>query len=205
MPDTELDQIEGEAVAATLRELGVRGILVTMAEKGYIIELACAMPECLSPDELGGRGYFEPRAPGLSDWMPTADHFPRLKKDGGHLDVDNVRLAHRLCNRVDYSKAIGRSYTRDLARVDSARRGAVLRALESRAKLKVVVWNMNHRSGRRNWGLFDKGGELACDIALLSEAKPPPADLRLRVRSDGTTVGRDDVKHGGKKIRQWAT
>jgi len=137
--------------------------------------------------------------------MPTADHFPRLRKDGGHLDVDNVRLAHRLCNRVDYSKAIGRSYSRDLARVDSARRGAVLLALESGATLKVVVWNMNHRSGRRNWGLFEKGGELACDIALLNEAKSPPTDVSLRVRSDGTTVGRDDVRHGGKKIRQWAT
>lgn len=32
MPDTKLRQIRGQAVAATLRDLGVRGILVTMAE-----------------------------------------------------------------------------------------------------------------------------------------------------------------------------
>ena len=28
--------------------------------------------------------------------------YPRLKMHGGHLTPDNVRLAHRLCNRRDY-------------------------------------------------------------------------------------------------------
>ena len=38
----------------------------------------------------------------VSDWEPTADHYPRLKMHGGHLTPDNVRLAHRLCNQRDY-------------------------------------------------------------------------------------------------------
>src|ERR1043166_979634 len=37
------------------------------------------------------------------DWEPTADHYPRLKMYGRHLTSDNVRLAHRLCNRRDYT------------------------------------------------------------------------------------------------------
>ena len=32
----------------------------------------------------------------------ATDHYPRLKAHGGHLTPDNVRLAHRLCNRRDY-------------------------------------------------------------------------------------------------------
>lgn len=52
------------------------------------------------PEELGGACYFEPRGTPLTDWMPTADHYPILKTNGGHLTVDNVRLAHRLCNNV---------------------------------------------------------------------------------------------------------
>ena len=57
------------------------------------------MPQCYC---FRGRRYFEPGASG-SDWSPTADHYPRLKAHGGHLTPDNVRLAHRLCNRRDYS------------------------------------------------------------------------------------------------------
>jgi exonuclease III len=203
--DTKLDPTMGKAVAAKLGGMGVQGILVTAAEKGYITELDCAMPECLCPNELGGRSYFEPKSLGLSDWMPTADHFPKLKMDGGHRTVDNVRLAHRLCNRVDYSKLVGRSYSKDRARVEEARREAIRVNLELRARLKVVAWNMNHRSATRNWSLFDESGRLSCDIALLNEATLPATQLKLNVQSNGTTIGRDDVKHGGKKIRQWAT
>ena len=125
-------------VAERLRELGVRGVLISAAEQGAIADLVCAMPECLCPEELGGRGYFEPKTQVLSvtsrqvvydaeDWMPTSDHYPVLKKDGGHRTVANVRLAHRLCNRVDYSKAIGRPFEKDLARVEAARREALRR------------------------------------------------------------------------------
>jgi len=83
------------------------------------------MPECLYPTELGGRAYFEEVPQELPDWMPTADHFPVLKEEGGQRTVGNVRLAHRLCNRIDYSKRIGRPYAKDPARVEAARARAV--------------------------------------------------------------------------------
>jgi hypothetical protein len=79
------------------------------------------MEECLCPRELGGRGYFQPATLDLSDWMPTNDHHPTLKCDGGRETIDNSRLAHRLCNRVDYSRRIDRSFAKDLARVEAAR------------------------------------------------------------------------------------
>lgn len=115
-------------VADQLRALGVKGILVTAAEEGHITELRCGMPQCLCPEELGGRSYFEVVTSQLPDWMPTHEHFPRSRREGGHRTVDNAVLAHRLCNRVDYSKSIGRSYEKDLARVERAR----LRAIEHR-------------------------------------------------------------------------
>jgi hypothetical protein len=59
----------------------------------------CEMPQCYC---FRGRSYFEPRST-LSEWSPTADHYPRLKMHGGHLTPDNVRLAHRLCNQRDYT------------------------------------------------------------------------------------------------------
>jgi hypothetical protein len=71
--------------------------------------------------------------------------------------------------------------------------------------VKVVVWNMNFKRARQNWSKFEDGGELACDIALLNEAIPPPPRLGIHVCTEGKTVGRDDMTHGGKKVREWAT
>jgi hypothetical protein len=119
------DPERGRTAAIKLRALGVKGILLTAADKGYITQVSCKMPECYCPEELGGACYFEPVSKSLPDWMPTADHFPALKKDGGRLTVDNVRLAHRLCNRIDYSILIGRSHRRDLERVRTARERAL--------------------------------------------------------------------------------
>jgi hypothetical protein len=82
-----------------LEALGVRGILWQLARDGQIIDVRCEMPQCYC---FRGRSYFEPRS-ARSDWEPTADHYPRLKAHGGHLTPDNVRLAHRLCNRRDYT------------------------------------------------------------------------------------------------------
>ena len=56
------------------------------------------MPQCYC---FRGRRHFDQRSTG-SDWEPTADHYPKLKMHGGYLTRDNVRLAHRLCNRRDY-------------------------------------------------------------------------------------------------------
>jgi hypothetical protein len=86
------------SIADELRRLGVKGVLVQMAERGQLLAVKCEMPQCYC---LRGRRYFEPISPG-ADWMPTADHYPRLKMHGGRLNPDNVRLGHRLCNQRDY-------------------------------------------------------------------------------------------------------
>jgi hypothetical protein len=118
------DPARGAVAARKLRALGVRGILIEAAELGYITQVACKMPECFCPEELGGACYFEPVTPELTDWMPTHEHFPRAKRDGGHRRIDNAVLAHRLCNRIDYSISAGRPYAKDLERVRKAREAA---------------------------------------------------------------------------------
>ena len=128
MSRAELDPERGRAVAAALRKLGVKGVLIKAAEQGYITQLACKMPRCFCPEELGGANYFEPVTPKLSDWMPTHEHFPVPKRDGGRQVVDNAILAHRLCNRLDYSITVGRPHKRDLERIRRAREEAIRRA-----------------------------------------------------------------------------
>src|SRR5215203_1237128 len=89
------------------------------------------MPECFCPEELGGASYFEPVtndwSDWRSDWMPTHEHFPVSKREGGRVAVDNAILAHRLCNRIDYSISVGRSYAGDLERIRKAREDAIRR------------------------------------------------------------------------------
>ena len=89
----------GGTAVEKLEALGVRGILRQLARDGQINDVRCEMPQCYC---FRGRRYFDPRS-ARSDWEPTADHYPRLKMHGGHLTPDNVRLAHRLCNRRDYT------------------------------------------------------------------------------------------------------
>ncbi len=205
MSERKLDPERGRVAAGRLRELGVRGVLITAAQSGYIVDLACAMPECLCPSELGGRRYFQEVRPDLPDWMPTADHFPVLKEQGGHRTVDNVRLAHRLCNRVDYSKRIGRSYASDLARVEAARTAATTTPQEE-GVWTVLVWNMGlgspgARNARENWnrlsGLME---EHSIDVALLSEVSTELlAGVEGALYDDRGTRGRDGNR------REWCT
>ena len=109
----------------------MKGTLIKAAEQGYITQLACMMPECFCPEEVGGACYFEPVTNDWSDcrsdWMPTLEHFPVSKKEGGKAAVDNAILAHRLCNRLDYSILVGRSHARDLERIRKAREEAIRR------------------------------------------------------------------------------
>lgn len=101
VPEAETSAAPADAGKTAVEKLaawGVRGILWQLARDGQIVDVHCEMPQCYC---FRGRTYFEPRGP-YSDWEPTADHYPRLKMHGGHLTADNVRLAHRLCNRRDY-------------------------------------------------------------------------------------------------------
>jgi hypothetical protein len=88
-----------ETAVEKLEALGVRGILWQLARDGQLVDVCCEMPQCYC---FRGRRHFDPRPTG-SDWVPTADHYPRLKMHGGHLTPDNVRLGHRLCNRRDFT------------------------------------------------------------------------------------------------------
>jgi hypothetical protein len=130
MSSVEPDLERGRAVAAELKALGVKGILIRAAEQGYITQLACGMPQCFCPEELGGPAYFEPVASELGDWSPTLEHFPRAKRDGGRREVENAVLAHRLCNRIDYSLSVGRPHRKDLERIKKAREDAIHRNTE---------------------------------------------------------------------------
>ena len=102
-------------ISEQLKELGLRGILITAAEKGVISEVRCKMDECLCPR---GDDYFEKRPKAVSDWAPSVDHI-NLKSAGGQLTLDNIRLAHVLCNRVDYARKHGIKHDKDLARATS--------------------------------------------------------------------------------------
>src|SRR6266487_1317686 len=110
------DPARGAEAARKLKCLGVKGILIKAAELGYITQVTCRMPECFCPEELGGACYFEPVVDG-TDWIPTHEHFPVSKQDGGHRTVDNAVLAHCPSNRSDHSIRVGRAYLRDNDRV----------------------------------------------------------------------------------------
>ena len=88
-----------KSVADQLRELGVRGVLVQMAERGQLLALKCEMPRCYHHK---GRGVFDPVKKPRSKWAPSRDHYPILKSAGGTLDAENVRLSHTECNQRDY-------------------------------------------------------------------------------------------------------
>ena len=51
--------------------------------------------------------------------------------------VDNAILAHRLCNRIDYSISVGRSCASDLDRIRNAREDAIRR----NASQERVTWH----------------------------------------------------------------
>jgi hypothetical protein len=138
MTTVERDPERGRAVAAELKKLGAKKILIKAAEQGYITQLVCKMPKCFCPEELGGARHFDPVGPDLSDWMPTHEHFPLSKREGGKETVDNAILAHRLCNRIDYSINAGRSYASDLKRIEKAREDAIRRNNEGPDALQRI-------------------------------------------------------------------
>jgi hypothetical protein len=87
------------SVTNELRRLGVKGVLVQMAERGQLLALKCEMPQCYHHK---GRGAFDRVTTPRTDWAPSPDHYPIPKSAGGHLRPENVRLSHILCNRRDY-------------------------------------------------------------------------------------------------------
>jgi hypothetical protein len=122
---TSPEAIMGDTLAGELRALGTKGVLVQMAQRGQIIELRCEMPKCYCPK---GRGHFDPKSDSRKAWAPSADHYPRLKADGGHLVPWNVRLGHVLCNQEDYLW-----------------RMKIRRMIEKGMSLKEIAETLNHK------------------------------------------------------------
>jgi hypothetical protein len=89
------------SVADQLRALGVKGVLVQMAERGQLLAVKCGMPRCYHHK---GRGAFDPVTTPRTKWAPSPDHYPILKSAGGRLVPENVRLAHIWCNNLDYGR-----------------------------------------------------------------------------------------------------
>jgi hypothetical protein len=87
------------SIVNQLRALGVKGVLVQMAERGQLLVLRCEMPQCYHQK---GRGAFDPVTNPRTRWAPSPDHYPILKSAGGKLVPENVRLAHIWCNNRDY-------------------------------------------------------------------------------------------------------
>src|SRR4051794_40404726 len=132
MSRADRDPERGRAVAAELKALGVKKReLIRAAEQGYITELACMMPECVCPEELGGASHFAQAtndwSDWRSDWMPTLEHFPVYKKDGGKAAVDTPSWRTASANRIDDALRVGRSRERDLERIRKAPQEAIRR------------------------------------------------------------------------------
>jgi hypothetical protein len=126
-------------VAKALRALGVKGTLIKAAEEGYITQLKCGMPTCFCPEELGGADWFASRAHTWNDWEPTHEHFPIPKRDGGKATPDNTILAHRICNKLDYSISHGQPIGKLLARIEAARAAAAANLPQSAPAAEAVA------------------------------------------------------------------
>jgi hypothetical protein len=93
--------VADKSVADQLRNLGVKGVLAQMAERGQLLELKCEMPQCYHHK---GRRAFDPLTTERTKWAPSRDHYPILKSAGGKLVRENVRLSHTECNQRDYNR-----------------------------------------------------------------------------------------------------
>jgi hypothetical protein len=194
MSRVERDPERGRAAAVKLRALGAKRILIKAAEQGYITQVACKMPECFCPEELGGAGYFEPVSnkwsDWKSDWMPTVEHFPVYKKDGGKETVDNVILAHRLCNRLDHSLRVGRPHARDLERIRKAREEGIP------PQQRTIVGRLRLAAESEHGPLHDAGIDLnpsSCRPPVVPHVRPARRTHTGRRIAPSEETGEPDV------------
>lgn len=61
------------SVADELRRLGVKGVLVQMAERGQLLAVKCEMPQCYHHK---GRGEFDQVTTPLTKWAPSPGVLP---------------------------------------------------------------------------------------------------------------------------------
>jgi hypothetical protein len=87
------------SVADQLKERGMKGVLVKMAEDRLLLAMKCEMPLCYHPE---GRGSFDKVTSRFTPWAPSPDHYPVPAWAKGKKTPDNIRLSHSLCNNRDY-------------------------------------------------------------------------------------------------------
>src|SRR3954462_15851252 len=87
------------SIADQLRTLGVKGVLVRMAERGQLLALKCELPQCYHHK---GRGAFDPVTTPRSKGAPSPAPYPIIKSAGGKFVREIVRLSHIWCNNLDY-------------------------------------------------------------------------------------------------------
>ena len=95
-----------QSVADQLRKLGMKGVLVQMAERGQLLALKCEMPQCYHHK---GRGAFDPVTTPRTKWAPSPTTTRSSSRPAGTSFPENVRLSHTWCNQRDYGwrKQIG--------------------------------------------------------------------------------------------------
>src|ERR671925_628932 len=96
MSRLERDPERGRAVAAELRRLGAKRILIRAAEQGYITELACKMPECFCPEQPAEKPARKKRAKKPSAWAV-------LKSEGTAAEVAEHLLSHETLGDVTWA------------------------------------------------------------------------------------------------------
>jgi hypothetical protein len=165
-------------VAKELRRLGVKGILITAAELGYITEVKCGMRECFCPDQLGCASHFV-SVTEYSDWNPTHEHSPIPKRDGAKEPSTTQSLRTGSATESTIREPLG-GHTREISRelekpprANASRTpsptSACVRALASREKEAPALKGSGKRGGNSR---ATKPRDTAASAEALESAKP---------------------------------
>jgi hypothetical protein len=138
-------------LADQLLRLRADAVLVLAAERGLILELSCAMPECRCPE---GRSHFEKKGM-RGHWAPSADRFPVPGRDGGTYVPENIRLAHGSCNWAEGGKSnLGRKRTKEQRRNISVahlgNKSSLGRVVSAETRSKISAGNRGKNLGNQH-------------------------------------------------------
>jgi hypothetical protein len=101
----------------------------------------CEVADCKCPY---GRNHFDDVGP----WIPSPDRHPIPARLGGTYDLENVRLSHQTCNKMDGGKAGGSAKTA----------AKILACRENWAKADLQKAGLNPHSRNLTQEDRDRGG-----------------------------------------------
>jgi len=110
------DPARGAEAARKLKCLGAKRILIKAAEL-VTSRSDVWMPECFCPQELAVRGTSNPSRPNCPTGCRPSSISQSQSEKGAVRVSTTLSLAHRLCNRIDYSISAGRAHKKDLERI----------------------------------------------------------------------------------------